>query len=118
MAALVGDAAGARAVRIEQAWRALFANPSEWWDYRPSKSNPNYPDFRHKASREPLWLDNPLTPSWVDSLVPSLPTSLVSPRIHSLILCGDLHQALHLLSSVNPLVSEGFHSLVCSETPW
>ncbi|MCO5595892.1 hypothetical protein L7F22_049943 [Adiantum nelumboides] len=111
MAAVVGAAAeGARvAARGEQAWRALFANPSEWWDYRSSKSNPNYPDFRHKASREPLWLDNPFKPSWVDSLLPSFPIHLDLSQFHSVLHHGDLYQALQLLSSADPLLSQGMY---------
>ncbi|MCO5576100.1 hypothetical protein L7F22_029907 [Adiantum nelumboides] len=53
-------------------WEDLFSNPSQWWDYRRSKTNPRYPDFRHKSSNQVLWLNNKHKPTWVDSRLPTL----------------------------------------------
>ncbi|KAI5079002.1 hypothetical protein GOP47_0006673 [Adiantum capillus-veneris] len=56
----------------EELWKDLFSNPSQWWDYRRSKTNARYPDFRHKTSKQVLWLNNKLKPVWVDSRLPTL----------------------------------------------
>ncbi|TVU46150.1 hypothetical protein EJB05_05668, partial [Eragrostis curvula] len=45
-------------------WQVFFANPYEWWDNRQSKPYVNYPDFKHKDTREKIWL-NPEDPPWV-----------------------------------------------------
>ncbi|KAJ7570437.1 hypothetical protein O6H91_01G119900 [Diphasiastrum complanatum] len=49
----------------EQVWERFFSNPSEWWDHRPDKMNASYPDFKHKATRDALWVDGRSTPQWV-----------------------------------------------------
>ncbi|KAK4755836.1 hypothetical protein SAY87_009593 [Trapa incisa] len=49
-------------------WSDLVENPSKWWDNRSSKIRPTYPDFKHKESRQALWLNR--APSWV---LPKLP---------------------------------------------
>lgn len=48
----------------EHLWKALFANPDEWWDKRRNKKNPKQPDFKHKDTDKALWL-NSYTPDWV-----------------------------------------------------
>ncbi|CAD6213635.1 unnamed protein product [Miscanthus lutarioriparius] len=45
-------------------WQVFFANPYEWWDNRQSKPWPTYPDFKHKDTREKIWL-RPDDPPWV-----------------------------------------------------
>ncbi|KAL0715716.1 hypothetical protein Bca4012_065038 [Brassica carinata] len=45
-------------------WKALVANPDEWWDKRRNKKSPKLPDFKHKDTGEALWL-NSETPVWV-----------------------------------------------------
>ncbi|XP_020698426.1 protein OSB1, mitochondrial isoform X1 [Dendrobium catenatum] len=45
-------------------WQLFFASPSEWWDNRRSKKNPSFPDFKHKDTKECLWL-SPDDPPWV-----------------------------------------------------
>nr|ACG33025.1 hypothetical protein [Zea mays] len=45
-------------------WQVFFANPYEWWDNRRSKPCANYPDFKHKDTREKIWL-RPDDPPWV-----------------------------------------------------
>ncbi|CAN7054473.1 unnamed protein product [Brassica oleracea var. botrytis] len=45
-------------------WKALFANPDEWWDKRRNKKSPKLPDFVHKDTDEALWLNSD-TPVWV-----------------------------------------------------
>ncbi|XP_073115866.1 protein OSB1, mitochondrial isoform X2 [Elaeis guineensis] len=47
-----------------QLWQVFFANPYEWWDNRQCKPNSGYPDFKHKDTRECLWL-RPDDPPWV-----------------------------------------------------
>ncbi|KAI5081309.1 hypothetical protein GOP47_0004492 [Adiantum capillus-veneris] len=46
-------------------WENFFRDPSKWWDNRNSKRSPLQPDFRHKITREPLWINSPDNPSWV-----------------------------------------------------
>lgn len=50
---------------IEEQWKDVFDNPSHWWDNRLNKINPNGPDYRHKFSGNPLWINNRFTPPWV-----------------------------------------------------
>ncbi|CAO2039625.1 unnamed protein product [Urochloa humidicola] len=45
-------------------WQVFFANPYEWWDNRQSKPWASYPDFKHKDTREKIWL-HPDDPPWV-----------------------------------------------------
>ncbi|XP_062211802.1 protein OSB4, chloroplastic-like [Phragmites australis] len=45
-------------------WQVFFANPYEWWDNRQSKPYVNCPDFKHKDTREKIWL-LPDDPPWV-----------------------------------------------------
>lgn len=45
-------------------WQVFFSNPSEWWDRRKHKTNPNQPDFKHKDTGEALWL-SPNDPPWI-----------------------------------------------------
>lgn len=33
-------------------WDMLVANPAGWWDNRPTKTNPNAPDFKLKVDRD------------------------------------------------------------------
>lgn len=47
-------------------WQIFFANPREWWDNRQQKRHLGSPDFRHKDTRECLWLQ-PDDPPWVRS---------------------------------------------------
>lgn len=37
-------------------WQIFLANPHEWWDNRKDKKNPNGPDFKHKDTKESLWI--------------------------------------------------------------
>eukprot|EP00250_Pteridium_aquilinum_P020916 c24989_g17_i1 orf=63-389(+) len=46
-------------------WKEYFRDPSQWWDNRISKVGPSYPDFKHKLTKESLWIDGRHNPSWV-----------------------------------------------------
>ncbi|KAI5065602.1 hypothetical protein GOP47_0020297 [Adiantum capillus-veneris] len=46
-------------------WKEYFRDPTQWWDNRTSKTSPSFPDFKHKVTRDPLWIDGRCTPSWV-----------------------------------------------------
>ncbi|KAH7292062.1 hypothetical protein KP509_29G050000 [Ceratopteris richardii] len=50
---------------VEHLWREFFADPSQWWDRRKRKTNPNAPDFQHKRSRRSLWVNGRDNPGWV-----------------------------------------------------
>ncbi|KAI4997911.1 hypothetical protein ZWY2020_053253 [Hordeum vulgare] len=45
-------------------WQVFFASPYEWWDNRQYKPYAGCPDFKHKDTREQLWL-HPDDPPWV-----------------------------------------------------
>ena len=52
----------------------MLDNPDAWWDNRERKSapggNPRYPDFKHKETQTPLWIESRDTPRWaIDALV-------------------------------------------------
>ena len=42
----------------EELWQRLLDDPSQWWDNRVTKHNPKGPDFKHKVSKQPLWLNS------------------------------------------------------------
>ncbi|KAI3865499.1 hypothetical protein MKW92_009388 [Papaver armeniacum] len=50
-------------------WRDLFDNPGQWDDYRKDKLNglvkPKHPDFKHRDSGQPLWINS--APKWAIS---------------------------------------------------
>lgn len=53
------------AAHADRLWQDLFVNPSDWWDQRTKKKNPRAPDFKHKTTRESLWISSWETPPWV-----------------------------------------------------
>ncbi|MCL7033566.1 hypothetical protein MKW94_022088 [Papaver nudicaule] len=56
----------------EESWKNLIDDSTNWWDNRAKKLNPKAPDFRHKVTREGLWLSS--APAWVsDKLPPAEP---------------------------------------------
>ncbi|MCO5551378.1 hypothetical protein L7F22_004880, partial [Adiantum nelumboides] len=56
--------------RKESSWKDFFRDPSMWWDNRSSKRSPTQPDFKHRLTKEPLWIDSRDNPPWVhDELV-------------------------------------------------
>lgn len=85
----------------EQPWEDLFANPSHWWDNRFDKLGSAHPDFRHKSTREPLWLNSPHIPSWVHAKLVSDDVLRLSSHLlrefHMLCLHGHVDIALHVL---------------------
>ncbi|KAJ7528126.1 hypothetical protein O6H91_16G085100 [Diphasiastrum complanatum] len=54
-----------RAARVERLWQQFFSDPSQWWDKRFDKTNPRFPDFKHKSAKKALWIDNRFSPPWV-----------------------------------------------------
>uniref|UniRef100_A0A0A9D157 Uncharacterized protein n=1 Tax=Arundo donax TaxID=35708 RepID=A0A0A9D157_ARUDO len=62
-------------------WQVFLANPYEWWDNRGSKPYANYPDFKHKDTREKLWL-HPDDPPWVRKQL----------ELHDLEIAGNGHK--------------------------
>ncbi|CAM6045275.1 unnamed protein product [Sphagnum compactum] len=59
-------AAGQKRI-VENRWREFFADPSQWWDHRSQKAHTRYPDFKHKATQQALWLNGRLNPPWVEA---------------------------------------------------
>jgi len=62
-------------------WQVFFANPYEWWDNRQSKPWASYPDFKHKDTREKIWL-HPDDPPWVRKQL----------ELHDLEVAGNGHE--------------------------
>ena len=92
----------------EQIWRDLLANPSLWWDNRYDKLGRGHPDFRHKISRQPLWLNSHRKPAWVDrETLDSFNHGLYSDncsvfedlvkKFHGFCRVGRLDMAIHML---------------------
>lgn len=71
-------------------WQVFFANPYEWWDNRQSKSWANYPDFKHKDTREKIWL-RPDDPPWIRKQL----------ELHDLEVAENGHKASRLLKNQN-----------------
>ncbi|KAI5077994.1 hypothetical protein GOP47_0007818 [Adiantum capillus-veneris] len=56
--------------RLDLLWKDFFRAPSKWWDERSSKRRPGEPDFKHKETNEPLWMEKRKNPPWVrDELI-------------------------------------------------
>lgn len=118
----------------EELWEDLFSNPSHWWDYRREKTNPKYPDFRHKSSKQVLWLNSKQKPTWVDSRLSSLhdsrrrhydsmfqhPDNMQhdsslsdDTRLRSFCRQGKLDEAMEALASINkPLAASTYKTLL------
>ncbi|XP_049360100.1 protein OSB1, mitochondrial-like [Solanum verrucosum] len=47
-----------------QLWQIFLASPFEWMDFRKSKINPKYPDFKNRDTGEVLWLRTD-DPPWI-----------------------------------------------------
>eukprot|EP00250_Pteridium_aquilinum_P020920 c24989_g2_i2 orf=106-573(+) len=47
-------------------WKEFFRDPSQWWDNRRSKAGSAYPDFKHKVTKDSLWIHGCYNSSWVD----------------------------------------------------
>ena len=65
-----GDVVGEK----DDLWREVLDDPDAWWDNRERKNapggNPRYPDFKHKETQTPLWIESRDTPRWaIDALV-------------------------------------------------
>ncbi|KAK0580041.1 hypothetical protein LWI29_035543 [Acer saccharum] len=72
----------------DESWKDLVENPDKWWDNRLNKVNEKSPDFKHKETREGLWLDN--SPTWVRSKLPSPKSKpLPSPKSKQNVVTGD-----------------------------
>ncbi|KAI5070869.1 hypothetical protein GOP47_0015212 [Adiantum capillus-veneris] len=52
---------------LDSSWKDFFRDTSQWWDNRSSKRAPRQPDFKHKLTKQPLWMDSPSNPSWVSN---------------------------------------------------
>ncbi|KAK3278561.1 hypothetical protein CYMTET_13508 [Cymbomonas tetramitiformis] len=60
-----GPANNAVPVQGGDKWSNFFLQPAAFWDNREGKRNPKAPDFKHKDTNEPLWINSYDTPSWV-----------------------------------------------------
>ncbi|CAM6040640.1 unnamed protein product [Sphagnum compactum] len=67
----------------EKLWQEFFSDPSQWWDHRLDKVNVNYPDFKHKTTRQALWLDDPRRPPWVEAKLAAMAPGTLQSNIFS-----------------------------------
>lgn len=68
---------------VENLWRDLFRDPSQWWDHRVEKGNARYPDFKHKKTQKALWLNGKETPPWVEKELAALPPGTIPCNVFS-----------------------------------
>ncbi|KAL4420880.1 hypothetical protein ABPG77_002839 [Micractinium sp. CCAP 211/92] len=62
--------AGKNSFTEESLWMDYFTDPSQWYDNRARKTNPNAPDFKKKVGGRDapaLWLTSRSCPPWVHS---------------------------------------------------
>eukprot|EP00250_Pteridium_aquilinum_P033237 c5353_g1_i1 orf=1-750(-) len=87
----------------ELLWEDLFSKPSQWLDYRRRKRAPSHPDFRHKTSRAPLWLNSLYKPHWVDPrlAVPGPGTPHEENLVRDFCRKGELNLAMDALSHMD-----------------
>mmetsp|Transcript_32877 Transcript_32877/g.77977 ORF Transcript_32877/g.77977 Transcript_32877/m.77977 type:complete len:314 (+) Transcript_32877:93-1034(+) len=54
---------------LAERWQEYFENPSAYADFRQAKQegkvSPRHPDFKHKQTKDALWIDSYGTPQWV-----------------------------------------------------
>ncbi|KAJ7527660.1 hypothetical protein O6H91_16G065200 [Diphasiastrum complanatum] len=125
-----GSGHAGRPVRMEQLWQEFFSDPSQWWDNRLTKKTPRHPDFKHKWTREGLWVDGWRNPSWVkekmasmtlghtqsgDGLRSRVPDSFCNgDKLSKLCEEGRLKEALHMLElMVQQTTKPPIHAYVC-----
>ncbi|KAH9623548.1 hypothetical protein KSS87_011299 [Heliosperma pusillum] len=77
-AAKFNNSAAPAKLSTQELWQAFFANPTEWWDNRNKKTNPKYPDFKHKDTGEALWVEGRYNPTWVKSQLEILDSRMQS----------------------------------------
>ncbi|XP_044510186.1 protein OSB1, mitochondrial-like [Mangifera indica] len=63
-------------------WQLYFSNPYEWWDNRKNKLSPRMPDFKHKDTREALWLE-PNDPPWIKKQLQLLDSKMAEQGLQS-----------------------------------
>ncbi|VVB07955.1 unnamed protein product [Arabis nemorensis] len=61
----------------EELWNDLVQNPDKWWDNRLIKTSAKSPDFRHRETREALWMSE--SPVWALSKLPPLKKNQENP---------------------------------------
>lgn len=66
----------------DKSWKNLVEKPNEWWDNRLNKKGRS-PDFRHKETKEGLWLSD--SPAWVLSKLPPVKNENASTRRDTLL---------------------------------
>ncbi|KAI5065733.1 hypothetical protein GOP47_0020428 [Adiantum capillus-veneris] len=107
-------------------WKEFFRDPSRWWDARNSKPSSRHPDFKHRVSGEPLWMDSCGNPSWVHEELRSrgflaepchvsLSTAKIDSFVTSLRACTrkkDLARGTHLHHDI---VKRGLPEKKCSD---
>jgi pentatricopeptide repeat protein len=91
----------------EKLWREFFSDPSQWWDHRAEKANESYPDFKHKKTREALWLDDRQKPPWVEAEMAAMAPGKVqlnifgwNKKLEKYVKAGQPEKALQLFQQL------------------
>ncbi|KAJ7555337.1 hypothetical protein O6H91_05G032800 [Diphasiastrum complanatum] len=102
---------------LEELWQQFFADPSQWWDYRFDKTNVSHPDFKHKHTKEALWIDKRSNPDWVQAELTTLEVGVVqqstfswNTAIKQHVRIGHDEKAIHILKQMQEegLVPDNF----------
>ncbi|CAM6092735.1 unnamed protein product [Calypogeia fissa] len=95
---------------VEELWREFFSDPSQWWDHRLEKGSLRYPDFKHKKTREALWINGKSNPPWVEAQLTAMLPGSVQPNIFSwngklikYVKAGQYEQAVELFQQMEKL---------------
>lgn len=104
----LGVAPRVEGARQDLLWRQFFLDTALCWDIRHHKSNrnPRSRDFRHKLSKEVLWLNCVWKPDWVDAQLASLDSHAASPSMATVSTdAGNTSNAGQLSEAVDSLDS-------------
>ncbi|KAH8965947.1 hypothetical protein BDL97_04G143100 [Sphagnum fallax] len=95
---------------VEKRWREFFSDPSQWWDNRPArvvKKNARFPDFQHKKTLHPLWLNCKHNPRWVQVKLAALAPGSVqlsidawNAKLGRYVKSGQCEQAIELFQQM------------------
>ncbi|CAK9272582.1 unnamed protein product [Sphagnum jensenii] len=95
---------------VEKRWREFFSDPSQWWDNRPArvvKKNARFPDFQHKKTLHPLWLNCKHNPRWVQVKLAALAPESVqlsidawNAKLGRYVKSGQCEQAIELFQQM------------------
>ncbi|KAJ7539790.1 hypothetical protein O6H91_11G109000 [Diphasiastrum complanatum] len=85
-----------QAATVERLWQIFFSDPSQWWDSRFDKEDSAAPDFKHKTTKQALWINDRFSPPWLKAKLDTLTQQAPQP---SLSLSSSSSSSTSLISS-------------------